>query len=262
METTASPLADHRMQLIMSELSARGECRVRDLARQFQLSEMTVRRDLQELEGRGLLKRVHGGAVLMNQDVDYPLRSQQGQQQKQQIGRTAARLLRSGQSIYIDAGTTSMELARAIRQGLPHVTHLQIVTHGINIASELGGQTPYMLHLIGGEVYQNAFSTVGPVALQQIAGFHFDLFFMGAGGIDPVTGWTNSNHMEALVKRAVIARAKTVCAIVDSSKWCERSFAPIVAFAAVQRWVVDRQLAGDGVDAAQEAGVELVFADG
>ena len=80
---------------------------------------MTVRRDLQELEGRGLLKRVHGGAVLMNQDVDYPLRSQQGQQQKQQIGRTAARLLRSGQSIYIDAGTTSMELALSIRQGCP-----------------------------------------------------------------------------------------------------------------------------------------------
>lgn len=258
----ADHLADHRLQLIMSVLSARGECRTRQLAEQFQLSEMTVRRDLQELESRGLLRRVHGGAVLLNRDVNYSLRLEHDQAQKQLIGRAATRLLKSGQTVYIDAGTTALDLARAIRQGLPHITHLQIVTHGITIATELAGQTPYSVQLIGGDVYQNALSTVGPTALGQISRLDIDVFFMGAGGVDAIMGWTNSNHVEAVIKRAVIARSKSVCAIVDSSKWGQQSFAPIVPLGEVSRWIVDRGLAHDGVDAANSAGVALNFADG
>lgn len=258
----ADHLADHRLQLILSELSARGECRTRQLAEQFHLSEMTVRRDLHELESRGLLRRVHGGAILLNRDVNYSQRLEHGPAQKRLIGRAATRRLKSGQTIYIDAGTTALELARAIRQGLPQVTHLQIVTHGITIATELAGQTPYGVQLIGGEVYQNALSTVGPTALAQIAGLDIDVFFMGAGGVDPALGWTNSNHVEAVIKRAVIGRSKSVCAIVDSAKWEQQSFAPIVPFAAVSRWIVDRGLARDAIDTAKRLGVALSFADG
>lgn len=257
----AEHLAEHRLELIMSVLSARGECRTRQLAEQFGLSEMTLRRDLGELEARGLLRRVHGGAVLLNRDVEYSQRLQLGHGQKQQVSRAAARLLKSGQTVYLDAGTTSVEMARVIAEGLPQVTHLHIVTHGISIASELANRTPYDLQLIGGEVYQNALSTVGPVALAQIGALAIDTFFMGAGGVDASAGWTNSNHVEAVIKRAVIARSKNVCAICDSNKWGQRSFAPIVPFAAVRRWIVDRGLAREGVDAARAAGVSLVYAD-
>jgi len=255
-------LADHRLQLILSVLSARGECRTRQLAEQFQLSEMTVRRDLQELEARGLLRRVHGGAVLLNRDVNYALRLEHDPAQKQLIGRAATRLLKSGQTVYIDAGTTALELARAIRQGLPHITHLQIVTHGITIATELAGQTPYDVQLIGGSVYQNALSTVGPTALAQIAALDIDLFFLGAGGVEAAAGWTNSNHVEAVVKRAVIDRSRNVCAIVDSSKWGQQSFAPIVAFTRVPRWIVDRGLPPEAIEAARQGGIAISFADG
>lgn len=258
----AEHLADHRLQLIMSVLSSHGECRTRQLAEQFRLSEMTVRRDLQELESRGLLRRVHGGAVLLNRDVNYALRLEHGQAQKQLIGRAATTLLRSGQTIYIDAGTTALDLARAIRQGLPHITHLQIVTHGIPVAAELAGQTPYGVQLVGGDVYQNAMSTVGPTALAQIGALDIDLFFMGAGGVDAAMGWTNSNHVEAAVKRAVIGRSKSVCAIVDSGKWGQQSFAPIVPFAQVPRWIVDRGLPQEAIDAARHCGVGVSFADG
>jgi DeoR/GlpR family transcriptional regulator of sugar metabolism len=254
-------LADRRLDLIMSELSARGECRTRQLAEQFQLSEMTVRRDLADLELRGLLRRVHGGAVMLNRDVDYAQRLELVPAQKQQVGRAATRLLKSGQTVYLDAGTTSFEMARAIVQGLPQVTHLHIVTHGINIASELAGRTPYHLQLIGGEVYQNALSTVGPVALAQILNLKIDLFFMGAGGVDSAQGWTNSNHVEAVIKRAVIARSKSVCAICDSTKWGQESFAPIVPFDVVTRWIVDRDLAREGVEAARAAGMTLSYAE-
>ena len=254
-------LADHRLNLIMSELSARGECRTRQLAQQFQLSEMTVRRDLAELETRGLLRRVHGGAVMLNRDVDYARRLELASMQKQQVGRAATRLLKSGQTIYLDAGTTAFEMARAIGQGLPQVTHLNIVTHGISIVTELAGRTPYHLQLIGGEVNQNALSTVGPVALAQIADLKIDLFFMGAGGVDATQGWSNSNHVEAVIKRAVIARSKSVCAICDSAKWGQQSFAPILPLAGLRRWIVDRGLAREGVEAARVAAITLTYAE-
>ena len=255
-------LADRRLELILSVLAARGECRTRQLAEQFQLSEMTVRRDLQELESRGLLRRVHGGAVLLNRDVNYSLRLEHEQAQKKLIGLAGTRLLKSGQTVYIDAGTTALELARAIRQGLPHITHLHIVTHGITVATELAGQTPYSVQLIGGEVYQNALSTVGPTAVAQIGDLDIDLFFMGAGGVSAATGWTNSNHIEAVVKRAVIARSKSVCAIVDSSKWEQDSFAPIVPFGEIARWLVDRAISEQAQAAAKRSGVAISFAEG
>jgi len=254
-------LADRRLELIMSVLTTRGECRTRQLAEQFQLSEMTVRRDLQELEARGLLRRVHGGAVLLNRDVDYAVRLQHDQAQKQSIGRAATQLLRSGQTVYLDAGTTALDLARAIRAGLHHVTHLRLVTHGITVATELAGQTPYSLELIGGEVYQNALSTVGPSALAQIGCLEIDIFFMGAGGVDTAMGWTNSNHVESVVKRAVIQRSKVVCAIADSAKWGQQSYAPIVPFGAVSRWIVDSGLQPEAIEAARSAGVAITFAD-
>lgn len=257
----ADHLADHRLELIMSVLKARGECRTTQLAEQFKLSEMTLRRDLKTLEERGQLKRVHGGAVLLNSDVNYNLRLQQDQIKKQSIGMAATRFLKSGQTIYIDAGTTTLEMARAIRQGLPHITDLKIVTHGITIATELAGQTPYGLQLIGGDVYQNAVSTVGPIALAQIAELNIDYFFMAAVGVDKEAGWSNSNHVEAVVKRAVIERSKEVCALADSSKWGHQSYAAIVPFERIPKWVVNRGLSEAGIAAANAAHVELTFAD-
>lgn len=257
----AEHLSEHRLELIMSVLKSRGECRTRQLAEQFDLSEMTLRRDLQALEKRGLLKRVHGGAVLLNSDINYTMRLQYDQIQKQSIGRTATRMLKSGQTIYIDAGTTTLELARAIRDGLPHITHLQIVTHGITIASELAGQTPYSVQLIGGDVYQNALSTVGPTALAQIGELNIDVFFMAAVGVNQGMGWSNSNHVEAVIKRAVIERSKQVCALADSSKWGHESYAAIVPFERIPYWVVNRGLAEDGIAAAKAANIELTFAE-
>lgn len=258
----AEHLADHRLELIMTALAARGECRTKQLAEHLQSSEMTLRRDLAELEKRGLLRRVHGGAVLLNRDVDAAQRLEQGEAQKQWVGRAATRLLKSGQTVYLDAGTTAREMARTIVQGLPQVSDLSIVTHGIGIASELAGRTPYQLQLIGGEIYQNTLSTVGPVALAQIANLQIDVFFLAPGAVDTQAGWTNSNLVEAMVKRAVVARSKSVVSICDSAKWGQESFATIVPLNGVSRWVVDRGLTPQGVAAAKAAGITLVYADG
>lgn len=255
-------LAERRLEMITAVLHTRGECRTRQLAEQFNLSEMTLRRDFHTLEQRGLLRRVHGGAVLLNSDVNYSKRLEFDQIQKQAIGRAAVGLIKSGQTIYIDAGTTTLEMARTIRQGLAHVTHLQIVTHGITIASELAGHIPYNVQLIGGDVYQNALSTVGPVALSQINNLHVDIFFMGAVAVSQEHGWGNSNHVEAVIKRAVIEHSKQTCALVDSSKWGQDSYSPIVGLGSITNWVTNRGLSQDAIDAAKNAKVSVHFADG
>ena len=257
---TTDMLADHRRELILDALAKGGQCRVSDLALQFALSPMTVRRDLQALEEQGRLRRVHGGAVLIDSEVDYPLRAQEGRTQKQRIGRHAADLIRDGMVVYLDSGTTAMELARCIREGLPDVHQLSIVTHGINLAMELAGHPAYDIHLIGGEIYRNGLATVGPVAISQVGQLHFDLFFMGARGIDLDAGWTNANQLETQLKHAAIERSRQVCAIADSTKWGQRGFVSIVPFERVSAWVCDGDLAEDARFAAEQAGIELHIA--
>ncbi len=259
-KNTTDMLADHRRELILDALNKGGQCRVSDLAEQFALSPMTVRRDLQALEEQGRLRRVHGGAVLIDSEVDYPLRAREGQTQKQRIGRHAAELIRDGMVVYLDSGTTAMELARRIREGLPEVRQLSIVTHGINLAMELAGHPAYDIHLIGGEIYRNGLATVGPVAIAQVGQLHFDLFFMGARGTDLEAGWTNANQLETQLKHAAIARSRQVCALVDSTKWGQRGFVSIAPFERVSMWVCDDELPEEARAAARAAGIDLLIA--
>lgn len=259
--TTESVLADHRRDLILDALAKGGQCRVSDLAQQFSLSPMTVRRDLQVLEEQGRLRRVHGGAVLVDSEVDYPLRAREGQTQKQRIGHRAAGLIADGMVVYLDSGTTAMELARRIRDGLPGVSQLSIVTHGVNLAMELAGHPAYDVHLIGGELYRNGLATVGPVAISQVGQLHFDLFFMGARGVDLEAGWTNANQLETQLKLVAIERSRQVCALADSTKWGERGFVSIAPFDKVSSWVCDADLPAAARSAAADAGIELLIAD-
>lgn len=252
--------AGHRHLLILKVLAQEGACRVSDMARRFTLSEMTLRRDLQEMHDAGLLKRVHGGAIALGRDTEFGVRTQEGSQQKQQIGAAAAGLIQNGWSVYLDAGTTAMEVARAIVAGLKDVRTLSIVTNGVNIATELVGRTPYDLYSIGGEIYPAGVSAVGPMTLAQLENFHFDLFFMGARGVDAEVGWTNTNHLETQVKHAVIARSRQVCAVVDSHKWGRRALVSVAPLGAVTHWVCDAGLPQQARAAAAGQGVSLLIA--
>jgi DeoR/GlpR family transcriptional regulator of sugar metabolism len=252
---------DRRRELILAALAEGGECRVSDLAQRFGLSDMTVRRDLQLLETRGVLRRVHGGAVLADTDIGYPQRAREGQSRKQRIAQCAARRIVDGMVIYLDSGTTTMEIAQTLRAGLPGVSELTVVTHGINIALALSGHALYSVHMIGGEIYHTGLSTVGPVALAQIAGVNFDVFFMGARGVDSQAGWTNANQLETQLKHAAIAQSRQVCAVADSGKWRYRGLAPIVPFAQVRTWICDAELPADARAAARDAGIDLMLAE-
>ena len=252
------PLADQRHKLILNLLAERGQCRTRELADAMHTSEMTIRRDLQELEERGVLRRVHGGALLTDEAAQAPEAGSPVREHLQHIASRALELIRSPQVLYFDSGNTTLELAQQLAQQPDRAQGCHVVTHSLPIASVLLGKVP-SLQIIGGELYPATGSTFGQVALEQIARFRYDLFFMGAAGVHPEMGWTNTNHVEVMIKQAIVARAKQVAAVVDSQKWLQTSFAEILPFARVQTWVSDQQLPPAARHAAEQGGLRLLL---
>ena len=233
-------LAEQRHQRILTQLSRAGSLRTSELALALDISEMTIRRDLLELEAKNLLQRVHGGAVLqLSPQDEYVSRNTEFAPEKAAIAeKVVERLLilqnedKAMRVIYLDAGTTAMEVARAIcaENALKPMT---IVTHAINIAAFLAGQSCHRLHVIGGEIYQNTFSSFGNQAMKSIHLLHFDLFIMGASGFNE-TSFMNTNYVEISVKHAVLEKSAQVWMMVNSAKW-QSNFAVICAYEAIHK---------------------------
>jgi DeoR/GlpR family transcriptional regulator of sugar metabolism len=258
----ATPLKSSRTQAILELLSESGSVSLKELTEKLAASEMTLRRDLKDLEARGLARRVHGGAVLASdRDPGYWLRFKQFQKEKRSIGVAAAQQIEAGQSIYLDTGTTAIEAARAlVRRSLEENLRFRVTTHAINIGAELAGHPNITLHQIGGEIYSDTFGATGPAALAQIAALNFDVFLLGVSGADPVAGWTASSPVGVEIKQAVLERARRVCAIGDSSKWEKVCFASITPLDAVDAWITDQRLAPEVCDALGARGVRVTRA--
>ena len=228
----------------------------------LEVSEMTIRRDLDDLGRLGRVKRVHGGATLVESATGEGESHQEDLRRKQVGARAALSHFPSRGTIYLDAGTTAMELAKAIAElPLRQRESLRIVTHAPNVAAHLATHRLVgSVHQIGDELDQNAVAAVGPQALEQISRLYFDLFFMGVRGADPAAGWTNNDLAESTVKQAVMKRAASVCVLADSSKWRAVSFTPIAPLESVSQWIVDCGQQRDMEEAFRTLPVQLSFA--
>jgi DeoR/GlpR family transcriptional regulator of sugar metabolism len=166
-------------------------------------------------------------------------------------------------TVYLDAGRTSMELARLISE-LPAAQRdtLRVVTHASNIASYLSEvRAVRSVHQIGDDIDQVTLAAVGPQALEQLQGLHYNVFFMGVSGADPEAGWTNNNLAESKVKQVVMRHSAKVYVIADSSKWRTVNFAPIGRFDAVAGWILDRNREVEIRSFFSRSKCELIFAD-
>lgn len=258
-----STLPQQRHRLILDLLFEQGSVRISYLSEKLAVSEMTLRRDLTELEERGFLRRIHGGAALKSDpDLGFGMRLKQHRSEKRQIAVTVAEMVKPGQSIYLDAGTTCVEIARALLQhNIESPLEIQVITHGVNISAELAGHTGVRVHQIGGEIYRHTFSAIGPNTVDQIRGLYFDLFFMGVCGATPEAGWTNTSRAEVEVKQAALERARATYVVADSSKWEQVSFVPIAPLGAVRGWVSDAQLPAKVVKHLRGLGMEVRLTD-
>jgi DeoR/GlpR family transcriptional regulator of sugar metabolism len=213
-------LARQRQATILDLVRHRGGVRVSDLVREFGVSDMTVRRDLEALAERGLVAKVHGGATVAESpatdEPGFAVKSARQLAEKDAIARHAARLVRPGSAVALSAGTTTAALARHLA-GVPGIT---VVTNSVPVADVLhrSGRTDQTVILTGG-LRTPSDALVGPVAVAAIRSLHTDLLFLGVHGMTEPAGFTTPNLLEAETDRALIEAAHRLVVLADHTKW-------------------------------------------
>lgn len=234
---------ENRSAEILKEIEARGSVSVVDMAKRFTVSEMTIRRDLADLEKEGLIRRVHGGAVSArgrSYELSLLVRASENIEAKQRIGRCAASLVADGDSIAIDSGTTALEVAK----NLAKRRNLTVVTPSLLVANVLANCSDIRLVLTGGIVRPDEGSLVGDLAQRAFQGLYVDRLFLTAAAVDVEAGFTEYNWDDVLVKRVMIHSATEVIAIADASKFNHVAFAQTAPLSAVHQFVTDRAPTG------------------
>lgn len=212
-------LARQRQELILDAVRRTGGARVSELVERLGVSDMTVRRDIETLAGRGLVTRVHGGATAAGSSVEEPgfaAKSALHTDAKRAIARAAATLVEPGASVALSAGTTT----HAVAAELLSVPRLTVVTNSLPVAALLheSGRSDLTVVLTGGERTPSD-ALVGPVAEAALRGLHVDWLLMGVHGMDVEAGFTTPNLAEAATNRALVASARRVAVVADNSKW-------------------------------------------
>src|SRR3954468_24950594 len=219
--TEALPvLAQQRQERILAELRRKGAVRVADLTDLLEVSDMTIRRDLEQLAREGVARKVHGGAVLARRvafEPGFAAKSQLAQPAKQAIAQQAARMIQPGAAIGLSTGTTTWAMAPYVA-AIPGLTVVTNSTTVADVITTLDGTNQVTVILTGGVRTPSA-ALVGPVADRTIASMHFDQLFLGVHGMDPRAGFTTPNLAEATTNKVFVESAREVVVLADSSKW-------------------------------------------
>jgi DeoR family transcriptional regulator of aga operon len=251
-------LSEERRRAILQAIQEEGRVVVRDLARRFRISVITIRKDLEFLHHQGQLERTHGGALpvktgaLMDSSIQEKERLHR--QEKTRIAAAAARMIGKGQVIILDSGTTTTAIARSCR----HVKNLTVITNAINIGAELA-HSPVEVILTGGSLRKNSFSLVGPLAEESLRKLSADLLFLAVDGFDVHYGLTTPNLLEARVNRAMAESARRTVVVCDSSKFDRRSLSLILPTSAVHETVTDKNISKRDLMMLREAKVEVTL---
>lgn len=228
-------LLNSRQQQIVEILNEEGEVKINSLGVRFAVTEMTIRRDLEKLEQLGRARRTFGGAILVDKDIALRERVDLMKEEKVRIGKKAAEFVLPGESIFIDAGTTTVQMARFLKPGLD----ITVVTNALNVAGELQDRGINTI-VIGGNLIETTFSLTGPIAVTALSGMAFDRVFLGATGCTAEHGFSNSNTHEAEIKRIAIKQAGETNVLLDHTKFGTKVLVSFASLNQVQRIFSDR----------------------
>lgn len=251
-------LNEERRRAILEILNRDSRVLVTDLARRFDTSQVTIRKDLEILHSHGLVHRTHGGALPAREGAleDPTLREKEKLHRKEKlhIANAAARMVKEGQVVILDSGTTTTAVARALRS----FHNLTIITNAVNIAAELAGATLEVI-LTGGTMRKNSFSLVGPIAEETLRRLNADILFLGVDGFDVKYGLSTPNLLEAKVNRVMVEVAKRTVAVCDSSKFGRRSLSLISPPASLHEIITDRGIPKSDLRILKKAGIEVTI---
>ncbi|GLQ82902.1 DeoR family transcriptional regulator [Mesorhizobium huakuii] len=251
-------LTDQRHQLIRDRLAAEGSVLAGELASRFGVSEDTVRRDLRELAKAGHCRRVYGGAVAAAPFAATPigLRGGHAVEEKARLASTAVALLASGQTLFIDGGSTNTAIAKAI----PRDLELTIATNSLGVASALSDHPLVELTVLGGRFVRDLGTCVGADTLAAIAQLGADLFFLGSCGLDASRGVTAFDSAEAEVKRAMARNSAGIVIAVTNDKLATAAPYRVAGAEAIRHLVVEKTAPAAILADFESRGAEIHFA--
>ncbi len=250
-------LASQRKEYILKVLKEQGQVVAKTISRELRLSEDTIRRDLRELAAEGRLQRVHGGALPASPAVvDFAGRQQLAPDAKRAVGKAAAAMVRPGQVIILDGGTTTLQLAAH----LPPDLHATVVTHSPTIAVALVPHPNIEVVLLGGRLFKHSVVTVGAAAMEAIARIRADIYFMGVTGIHPDIGLTTGDLEEAHIKRALSASAAETYVLLTAEKINTASAYLVAPITEIDGLVIDSGIAMEAIEPYERMGLSVVRA--
>ena len=260
--TVRVPVPD-RLDVTLRLVRNAGQASLADLASRLGVSQMTVRRDLDALQQRGLVERVRGGAVAVAEAPGgFGARAEWQAGIKDRIGRTAAAIVEPGSTVLLDAGTTTVHVARHLVDRAP----LTVAALSLPAAAVLADQPGIRLLLVGGECRPGEQSLAGPLAAAVLRQLTFDLFVMSIGAVSAEHGWSEFTLEDAAVKQVGLEQSRSTVVVADGAKLGVRAFAAVAALDAVDRLVTDPGVrdpalspaAQDTLAALGAAGVEVL----
>jgi DeoR/GlpR family transcriptional regulator of sugar metabolism len=236
-----------------------GQATVAELAKLFSISAVTARGDLDALASMGTVVRSHGGAVRrLDTAQDYPLRTKEAlhHEEKLRIGRAAAELIRAGETIILDSGTTTVEIARHLK--ILKTPSITIITNALNIALELSDTPGISLIMVGGLLRPLSCSFVGPQAEVMMNEFHADRLFLAVDGFDLDIGPSTPDVLEAQLNNVMMRSAREVTVVADFSKLGRRAISRIGPFDRIHRLITDKRAPAQFTGALRQKDIEVI----
>ena len=252
-------LTERRRTQILQTIQNSGTVRTKDLALKFQVSEVTIRADLDELAARKQVERTHGGAMALNVDspsAAFQTRMSKNSDAKQRIARAAAKLIGDNQTVVFDGGSTMMYLALQ----MPPVTNLVVATNSMNVAQQLMNRPGIELYMVGGKVDVATVSTTGGFGEGSFENFVAHKVFVGAHHIDSSLDVVDIVPDVAVTKRRLVDLGRQVILLADSSKW--NTDGPVKAFpmSSVDIVIVDKNISKSVLEKLRQTSVEVILA--
>jgi len=253
-------LANQRRDKILELLKEDGSAKVIKLAKIFKVSEVTIRQDLEKLESEGFIHREHGGAFLKNVEVgvkSFTLLNQDNLEKKKIIGRKAAELIEAGETIILDSGSTTTEIAKNLigRSGLT------VITNALNIALILGAEPGIEVIVTGGEFKPPTLSLTGQKAATFFEDIHVDKLFLATAGISLRSGLTYPSLSDIVVKKAMIESADVTYLVADSTKIGKNAFASLGALSLIDYIITDASIDPSNLQLFRDNDIELIIAE-
>ncbi|MDD9267394.1 DeoR/GlpR family DNA-binding transcription regulator [Paenibacillus sp. GCM10023248] len=248
-------LPEVRHSKMIELLNQTGSIKVSELSKAYQVTEKTIREDLEKLEASGILKRVHGGAVLVESSSSLlPIHKRRVRQQaeKEQIAASACRWIEDGQILLLDGGSTTLELAKLI----VHRT-LTVITNDTKIASVLADCQQIELCLLGGYRRKGTYTIIGPSAIQMVDELNVDIAFLGCTGIDAERGISVFHRDEAELKKRMIRASKKTILLTDHTKFDQTALVSFASLKEIDLLITDAQTDDEVVARYTERGLEV-----